>query len=172
LFDSVVVHLATISRVFSFLSRLLGRSDPAPWTAICESCGGKFEYTLIHNGFAETAHAYCDRCGATALLSGWYEHVPAGAPLRVQGSIELETEPWLSLCSCGGTFRRNASPRCPHCVSPLSAELATRHIEKNAPGAKRGWRWQRTWVGVYAMIIERRIVNDNWRQQPPGESRL
>jgi hypothetical protein len=27
-----------------------------------------FSYQLIHNGFSDTAFAYCDRCGRTALL--------------------------------------------------------------------------------------------------------
>ena len=102
----------------------------------------------------------------TALLSGWYKNIPAGAPLRVQGPIQLETEQWLQPCSCSGHFRRDASPRCPHCNAVLSAELATRYIEKNAPGARRGWRWPRVWPGMYAIVIANRIVNNNWRDQP------
>jgi len=97
------------------------------------------------------------------LLSGWHGDIPTGAPLRIQGPIESETEPWLESCPCTGTFRREASPRCPHCNAVLSAELATPYIEKNAIGAKQGWRWQRNWLGMYAIIIEGRVVNNNWR---------
>lgn len=155
--------------MFRFIKQLFRRAVPLASIGVCESCDRRFEYALVHNGFADTAYAYCDRCGTTALLSGWYERIPRGAPLRVQGPIETETESWLQPCICGGSFRHGASPRCPHCNAPLSAELATRYIEKNAPGAKRGWRWQRNWLGMYAIIIERRIVNNNWRDLPSEE---
>jgi hypothetical protein len=138
-------------------------TDTSSSTGLCESCDGKFEYALIHNGFADTAYAYCDECGMTALLSGWYDKIPEGVLLRIHGPIETEMESCLQACPCGGSFRRDASPRCPHCNVPLSAELATRYIEKDAPGAKRGWRWQRHWLGMYAIVIEGRVVNDNWR---------
>jgi predicted amidophosphoribosyltransferase len=152
--------------MFRFFTKLFRPVDPLSSIGTCESCHQPFEYALVHNGFADTAYAYCDRCGTTALLSSWYEKIPPGAPLRVQGLIEPETESWLQPCSCNGAFRRDASPRCPHCGAPLSAELATRYIEKSAPGTKRGWRWQRNWLGMYAIVIARRIVNNNWRDSP------
>jgi hypothetical protein len=150
--------------VFRFLSWLWRRSGRPSYLGRCEECARTFHYTLVHNGFAETAYAYCDTCGTLALLSGWYEKIPAGAPLRPRGPIGRETEPWLQPCSCGGRFRREASPRCPHCMSPLSADAAARYIERNAPGARRGWRWQRSWLGDYCIVIEQRIVNNNWRE--------
>lgn len=154
--------------MFKVFEKLLRRAGPQRSLGECERCHGAFAYELIHNGFGDTAYAYCDRCGTTALLSGWYQDIPAGAPLRVQGPIESETEVWLQPCSCGGTFRRNATPRCPHCNAPLSAEIATRYIEKNAHGTKKGWRWQRSWLGMYGIVIEGRIVN-NWRRRPVGQ---
>jgi hypothetical protein len=36
----------------------------------CEHCKKKFGYYLIHNGFNDSAYAYCDTCGSTALLDG------------------------------------------------------------------------------------------------------
>lgn len=39
-------------------------------------------------------------------------------------------------------------------------------IEADAPGAKRGWRWQRSWRGLYCIIIEDRVVFDNWKDIP------
>lgn len=144
------------------------RPDPGPDLGECESCHRTFEYQLLHNGFGDTAYAYCDRCGMIALLN-FYSQRPAGAPLRVHGPIDRETERWLESCSCGGSFRRDASPRCPHCTAPLSAELATRYIEKNAPGTRKGWRWQRSWLGLYAIAVEGRMVSDNWREAPPAE---
>jgi hypothetical protein len=159
------IHLA----MFSFFKKLFHIGDSLSSIGTCEHCHQPFEYALVHSGFADTGYGYCDRCGTTALLSGWYEKIPPGAPLRVQGPIEPETESWLKPCSCGGAFRRDAPPRCPHCSAPLSAELATPYIEKNAPGARDGWRWQRNWLGMYAIVIARRTVSDNWRQRPVRE---
>ena len=81
----------------------------------CESCGRSFEYDLFHCGFGDMAYAYCDRCGQTALLSGWYKHIPEGAHLQVHHAIEPRIEPYLQSCACGGAFRADATPRCPHC---------------------------------------------------------
>lgn len=36
-------------------------------------------------------------------------------------------------------------------LMPSSAEKATAWIEANAPGTKKGWRWQRNWIGTYAI---------------------
>jgi uncharacterized paraquat-inducible protein A len=130
----------------------------------CDSCGLTFSYQLIHNGFNDSAFAYCDRCGCEASLSCWYERIPAGAQLKLHGPVNPEAEALLLPCTCGGTFRANASPRCPHCGSALSAELARSYIEADAPGTAKGWRWQGSWAGMYSIIVEGRWVKDNWRQ--------
>jgi hypothetical protein len=132
-------------------------------TGICESCRQSFHYSLVHNGFGDTAYAYCDRCGTTALVSGWDKGVPPAANLKVHGPINPEAEALLMPCECGGAFRSDASPRCPHCVRPLSAEVATAYIEDNAPGTAIGWRWQRSWRGLYAMVVEGKSTKGNWR---------
>lgn len=62
--------------MFRVLKRLFGRPDPRPAVGECERCRSTFAYDLIHNGFADTAYAYCDRCGMTALLSGWLQIFP------------------------------------------------------------------------------------------------
>jgi hypothetical protein len=41
-------------------------------TGSCDHCGGTFSYRLIHNGFSESAYAYCNQCSFTVLLSGWH----------------------------------------------------------------------------------------------------
>jgi hypothetical protein len=40
--------------------------------------------------------------------------------------------------------------------------MATAYIEINAPGTKKGWRWQRNWQATYCIVIENRVVNDNF----------
>src|SRR5256885_14499528 len=100
-----------------------------------------------------------------AFLGGWGDSKqPKEAPLRIYQPILPETEPYLEPYACGGRFRHDASPRCPKCHEPLSAEAATRWIERNAPGARKGWRWQRSWSGLYCLIVERRSVENNWRR--------
>jgi hypothetical protein len=136
------------------------------WFGECESCHSNFEYLLIHNGFSDTAYAYCDTCGTTCLVGGWDDkRKPREAPLKIQGPIQAETEPWLQSCPCGGRFRAKSSPRCPTCRHVLSAELATSYIEKNAPGTKGGWRWQKDWNGIYCIVIAGRLIKNNWMTQ-------
>jgi hypothetical protein len=129
----------------------------------CEVCRKQFGYSLIHNGFNDSAYAYCDACGMTALLSGWYENIPETTDIKFHQVIAENVEPFLKDCKCGGKFRKNASPRCPHCNSELSAIEATKYIEQNALGTKQGWRWQQNWQGLYCIIIENKCVTDNWK---------
>ena len=72
-------------------------------------------------------------------------------------------EQYLQPCECGGRFKRGSAPRCPHCNEPLSPELATSYIESNAPGTKKGWRWQRNWSGLYCIVIEDKRVDNKFR---------
>jgi|SRR5579862_541336 len=130
---------------------------------LCEHCKKQFGYYLIHNGFNESAYAYCGSCGLTALLDGW--KVPKGIHMVRHQSITPEVEPYLALCRCGGSFKAGAGPRCPHCQQPLSAVQATDYIERQAAGTKKGWRWQQEWTSLYCIIIEDRVVHDNWRQR-------
>ena len=129
----------------------------------CDACEKPFHYVLLHNGFGDSAFAYCDACGREASLSGWCQNIPAQAKLKCHGPINREAEALLAPCECGGTFRASASPRCPHCGSPLDAAKAAAYIEANAPGTASGWRWERSWGGIYSIIVEGRCVNDNWR---------
>jgi uncharacterized paraquat-inducible protein A len=91
-------------------------------TGVCEGCRLAFSYSLIHNGFGDTAYAYCDKCGTTVFVSGWRKDIPAAGKLRVHGPVNPEAEALLAPCQCGGNFRASAGPRCPHCERQLSAE--------------------------------------------------
>jgi hypothetical protein len=131
---------------------------------ICEHCNRAFDYRLIHNGFNDSAFAYCNSCGCLAILSHWSKWPKEAVPGI--GGIKPEIEAYLSPCSCGGRFRADAAPRCPHCHQILCAEKAAAYIEANAPGTAKGWRWQRSWNGnyaLYAVMIEGRVVHDPWR---------
>jgi hypothetical protein len=80
-----------------------------------------------------------------------------------QAEIAKEMEPRLEPCSCSGRFLKGSSPRCPHCKKPLSASKATSFIEDQAPGTKKGWRWQQTWSGIYGAIINGLRISDNFK---------
>ncbi len=81
----------------------------------CEMCSKNFGYALIHNGFNDSAYAYCDICGETAILSGWFNDIPAQSNFKLHQVISEEVEPFLKSCECGGRFKNDASPRCLHC---------------------------------------------------------
>jgi hypothetical protein len=127
----------------------------------CENCLANFKMDLIHNGFNESVYAYCDTCGKTAVLSGWSKQWPQNVKGK-HGEMNPEMEPFLRPCDCGGRFTTGSSPRCPECKKPLSAVLAAEYIERQAPGAKKGWRWQRNWSGMYCVIVEGKRVLDNF----------
>ena len=50
----------------------------------CEHCRAVFAYQIVHNGFNDSTHAYCDRCGLTTMLTalgvnpaqGYFQHEP------------------------------------------------------------------------------------------------
>jgi hypothetical protein len=44
----------------------------------------------------------------------------------------------------------------------MDAVKATNYIEKNAEGTKVGWRWDQNWNSMYCIVIENRLVKDNW----------
>jgi len=129
----------------------------------CDHCGPTFNYDLWHSGFSDMAYAYCERCGRTATLDGW--KAPQDTRVRIHQAIPEEAEDELAPCECGGRFRRDARPRCPACGDALSPEKAAEWIEANAPGTAKGWRWQRTWTGLYAICIEKRLAKDPWKIQ-------
>src|SRR4030095_6250588 len=107
----------------------------------CHACQASFPYCLIHDGFNESAHGYCERCGRTLLLEvPWQD--PKYNQAQPLGPITTEIEATLAPCSCGGSFRASASPRCPSCHAQLSAVLLGPQIEANAAGTVSGWRWQ------------------------------
>ena len=134
---------------------------------VCEHCQSRFEYLLCHCGMAESMYAYCDSCGRTAILSEWDKRMSRLPNCPGQQEICVAMEAYLLPCECGGGFRKGASPRCPHCKHALSAEIATSYIEANAPGTKKGWRWQRNWSSIYCIDIGNNTVSNNFLPTAP-----
>ena len=137
-------------------------------TGICGACDAEFSYRLVHDGFSETNHAYCSRCYRTAFLHHycWPNAAPrpqAGSPLNAHyGPIDLNIEPWLKPCVCGGKFAAKEKPKCPDCCHELDAAAAAQWIERQAPGSKSGFRWNKTWASYYAIVINDGAVADPW----------
>ena len=136
----------------------------------CEHCRQTFSYSLCHCGFSDCCYAYCENCGSTALLDMWNPMVKKLPPVFPwQQEIKKESEPFILPCRCGGNFRAGACPRCPRCNESISAAFATEFIERNAAGTKKGWRWQRSWHGTYCIVIEDKVVNDNFKVTNGGD---
>jgi hypothetical protein len=100
----------------------------------------------------------------TAVLSGWFNEIPVEANLKLHQKITSDIEPFLLPCECGGRFTSEAKPRCPKCDIELSAIETAGFIENNAPGTETGWRWQRSWNGIYCIVIEKKMIEDNWKK--------
>jgi hypothetical protein len=127
----------------------------------CDHCNGTFRYRLIHNGFSDSAYGYCSSCSSTVLLSGW-NPVAQRVGLAIHQRITPQIEALLKRCPCGDRFRASADPKCPHCTHTLSASEATAYIERDAPGAKKGWRWQQSWSGIYSIVLNDHFLEDWW----------
>ena len=133
--------------------------------ASCGHCAQDFHYYLIHNGFNDSCYLYCDSCGKTAIFNLWNKNLPKGLQRNEvsQGKAPSALEPFVPECACSGNFRVSAAPRCPHCKTVLSAEGMTEDIEAKAAGRKKGWRWGGTWSGMYCIVIDDQLVEDNLR---------
>jgi hypothetical protein len=130
-------------------------------TGKCEHCAAEFQFQIFHCGFGDCSYAYCERCGRTAVLSCWSKRWPDDVKCT-QAEIAPEMEAHLAPCECGGRFKKGQAPRCRECGNKLSADRAAEYIEAQAPGAKKGWRWQRNWNGLYCMAVENWWVKDNF----------
>jgi len=131
-------------------------------TGKCETCKKEFTYYIVHNGFNSSSYGYCTECGKTAFID--YYKIPEviGGFRTNLGPILMQpeqNEQFLNPCECGGRFIRGAKPRCPHCQSELSAEMAAEYIEANAA---KGWKWQKNWMDIYCIVIENNKTDDPW----------
>lgn len=133
-------------------------------TGCCDQCTGTFPYRLIHNGFNDSSYAYCGRCSFTVLLSGWSrpaQRARLGIHQRITPGVEMLLRP----CPCGAAFLAPEDPKCPECARPLSSAKAAMYIERDAPGTARGWRWQRSWSGIYSIVLNGKLVQEWWDEQ-------
>jgi len=135
----------------------------------CDKCSKQFTYSLMHCGFGDCSYAYCDICGKTAFFDDYKLPKELKGLLRYSVDsyvIPEQLESFIEKCDCGGHFRHNASPRCPHCKERLSPIEANKYIRSDSPD-KKGWHWQNSWTGIYAITVDGNKINDNWQPYPP-----
>lgn len=126
----------------------------------CPACSARFPAALIDCDFDGSGYAYCVGCGTIAVCrpERWPGHSRPPEP----GAIPPELTRLLGPCSCGGQFHTHAMPRCPACGLALDPQTATPWIEAGVPDTSEGWTWQRSWVGLYGLVIAGRVTNDPW----------
>ena len=95
-------------------------------TLTCPHCRKKIRLRQkhpYHAGFSNRAFLYCDSC-ASILLFGSYNPRYTGIvgqkhPWMLSPAEKERVESRLKPCPCGGRFRFDAHPRCPHCGGDL-----------------------------------------------------
>lgn len=121
----------------------------------CEHCHQTFNYSLWNAELGECSYAYCDACGAVATIEYSDRRMALLPPTNLmKQEIDESWEPYLASCGCGGSFRRGASPRCPFCHQPLSAEHAGGYIESIYANLTKNWRWQGNWSEEFFIAME------------------
>jgi|SRR5580658_366516 hypothetical protein len=91
--------------------------------------------------------------------NAWYARAIAPGTRRFARSWSNPS----SRAHAAGYSKKSLFPRCPQYKHPLSAPIASQYIESNAPGTKKGWRWQVNWHATYCIVIENREVQDNFK---------
>jgi hypothetical protein len=80
---------------------------------------------LFHAGLGDVGFLYCDSCPNVLEFScynpRYTELVGEKHPWMLSGGEKRMVEGRLRPCKCGGHFRFDLSPRCPHCRESLQS---------------------------------------------------
>jgi len=80
-----------------------------------------------HAGFSNRGFLYCDSCPAILKFGSYNPNyvriVGDKHPWTLSPQEKKRVEARLKPCPCGGNFRFNARPRCPHCGGDLRSLL-------------------------------------------------
>lgn len=96
----------------------------------CPSCvrtiRTKQEY-FYHAGFSNMGFLYCSQCTAIFEFSSFndcYERLfPDKHPWSLTEQEKRKFEKHIKKCPCGGCFRFDALPKCPHCLGSIASLL-------------------------------------------------
>jgi hypothetical protein len=120
-------------------------SDP---TGRCEHCEKQFSYKIIHNGFNDSAYAYCEKCPFTVLLGMWTQaakrtalRVPSTDIVRSRGPAKAVSMsryiPFLGRSKmsslrtaplCCGCYRLSRTKRAGHGEGLALAKVMVGHL--------------------------------------------
>jgi hypothetical protein len=89
----------------------------------CQSCGSEFD--MFVGGLFRVSLRFCDACGSVGSVSAGDQQDPGRSWFRKRRMVvdphSLDDEEFSRITGpcpqCGGRFRREASPRCPGCLS-------------------------------------------------------
>ena len=98
-------------------------------TQECKSCGSEIDGELYHQGFSDMVAIYCDSCPNVLLITdqNFFEKNGIEFPNLMPGDEGWQeynrhllpafekAEALFPKCSCGGSFKYMAAPRCPKC---------------------------------------------------------
>jgi hypothetical protein len=125
--------------------------------ACCKDCKQTFDYVTYGNGMNQNAHAYCNKCGMACVLGIYYPKIPPASNFLKRHPpaqlIDATIEEFLKYCPCGGKFKHNALPRCPHCNKEL--------IEFNT-----------SYYKFVTVMIDGKKIEDWWKEDWQGDEQL
>jgi hypothetical protein len=96
------------------------------WQRRCPHCGMNLRDHVagpFHGGLSNVATAYCEKCGRSLHFSSYSERfrrLTPHEPWNLSDGQKRLIEGALAHRDCGGSFRFDASPRCPGCAQPLT----------------------------------------------------
>ncbi len=109
---------------------------------------------IYHAGFGDEAFLYCDRDSSVLTFNAYddtYRRLvpdkmpwPPGAGGSLTTQEQNQIEKTLKPCPCGGIFRFQNVPKCPHCGASIANTIDSIHymvIGKNIDGDKQSiWK--------------------------------
>ena len=106
------------------------------WALNCPSCGQEVRYTVLNLSGGREPFLYCDSSSDFVLRDEDIELVVdragevATPTIEHLGSVYDDLESILDACPAGGSFRRWANARCPHCnqVFPYNSGLQSEDV--------------------------------------------
>lgn len=165
-------------------------------TLKCYHCRSTFDFYPAHSGFGDEIFFYCDRCGTVACVDiyshecqQFYQQYIETRTYDAKNKSDLEAFDAnsermrvaiagnLDRCSCGGSFKADATPRCPICRNQLEWDQIVDQIDQQSDSqtpqyfrkhVSKGWR------DIYYFVLNNRIVRNNWTKSgelshPPRE---
>lgn len=128
----------------------------------CENCNQRFSYALIHNGFNDSAYAYCDTCGcvASSLLG---REPPTASRFASTARLPRTSSGTLIDVAAGVSFelkhRRDARIADTHSRLMSPPDI----LRRMRQGPRKDGAGNVNWQGLYCIIVEGRSIKAPWK---------